>query len=395
MMLVPLSTDAPIYHFPWATIGLIVVNVLFLVATLGFLPTVESYEQFRFLTLEFDTINPFQWLTTNFMHDGVLHLVGNMFFLWGFGLVVEGKLGWKRFLPLYLGMGIVYGAFIQIMMFVLFDSEGVALGASAAIFGLLGIAVIWAPKNDLNCFLWMGVFSRMVQMPIIVFGSIYIVLQFLFLALRGFHMGSELLHLAGLAVGLPVGLYCLKKDIVDCEGWDYFTVYYADAEERKFRQTQRRRERSAARTKEVRDELDGRLSQLNSSLEAALNGGNDQVACAMYEKFVNDFHHGRKCTDAVSLKLISALQRQKKWDASIPVMVQLLEKHAPEKTVAIRLNLAKTLIARTDQPRQGAAVLSKIPQTGLQAKHQELVAKLHTLAKQKKGDSVEIDIQDW
>ena len=172
-------------------------------------------------------------------------------------------------------------------------------------------------------------------------------------------------------------------------------MYYANAEERKFRQTRRRRERSAARTKEVRDERDSRLAQLNSSLQAALNGGNDQVACAMYEKFANDFHHGRQCTDAVSLKLISALQREKKWDASVPVMVHLLEKHAPEKTVAIRLNLAKTLIAKTDQPRQGLAVLSKLPQESMNTKHQELVDKLHSLAKQKKGDSVEIDIQDW
>ncbi len=58
-----------------------------------------------------------------------MHLVGNMFFLWGFGLVVEGKLGWWRFLLLYLTIGAIYSVIIQTSM--LGATEGGALGASA------------------------------------------------------------------------------------------------------------------------------------------------------------------------------------------------------------------------------------------------------------------------
>ncbi len=141
------------------------------------------------------------------MHADIMHLIGNMFILWGFGLVVEGKIGWQRFLLLYLGIGIVYGAVIQILMFLLFRSEGGALGASAAIFGLTGIAVIWAPKNDLECFLWAGIFSRLLQVPIVLFGGIFIVLQIFMLAITGFRMSSEMLHFAGLMIGIPVGIF--------------------------------------------------------------------------------------------------------------------------------------------------------------------------------------------
>ena len=157
MLLVPLNTDAPIYHFPWATIGLIVVNVLMFGLTLS-LASADSIETIEFLILEFDTINPLQWMTNNFMHSGPFHLIGNMFFLWGFGLIVEGKLGWKRFLLIYLAIGIVYGAIVQTTMFMLSGESG-ALGASAAIYGLMGIAVIWAPKTISTVFFGLE-FSR-------------------------------------------------------------------------------------------------------------------------------------------------------------------------------------------------------------------------------------------
>ena len=51
-----------------------------------------------------DGLHPLQWVTNNFMHSGFFHLAGNMIFLWTFGLVVEGKLGWWRVLARVLGL---------------------------------------------------------------------------------------------------------------------------------------------------------------------------------------------------------------------------------------------------------------------------------------------------
>src|SRR6266566_4216395 len=95
-VLIPYNTDAPIYHFPFVTVGLIVVNAAVLVACAKADDQVVEGWMLQFG----QGLHPLQWISNNFMHAGVMHLIGNMFFLWGFGLVVEGKLGWWRFLLL-------------------------------------------------------------------------------------------------------------------------------------------------------------------------------------------------------------------------------------------------------------------------------------------------------
>lgn len=107
-MFIPLGTDAPLYHFPYATIGLIAVNaVCFAITGFGMDPEAVN----PWLLHHGPGISPLEWFSSAFAHGGWTHLIGSMLFLWTFGLVVEGKLGWRRFLPLYLvltvGCGLV------------------------------------------------------------------------------------------------------------------------------------------------------------------------------------------------------------------------------------------------------------------------------------------------
>ena len=82
----PYATDAPIYHRPIATIGLIVANILVFLAIGG--SGSESSDPFWLVFGH--GLHPFQWLSCNFVHGDVFHLAGNLIFLWVFGLVVEG-----------------------------------------------------------------------------------------------------------------------------------------------------------------------------------------------------------------------------------------------------------------------------------------------------------------
>ncbi len=61
------------------------------------------------------------------------------------------------------------------------------------------------------------------------------------------------------------------------------------------------------------------------------------------------------------LDVVKALQQQKKWEASVPLLVELLSRLSLEQSINVRLKLAQILIQITEQPRQALAVLTKIP----------------------------------
>jgi membrane associated rhomboid family serine protease len=224
MLIAPYSTDAPIYHRPWVTGGLIVANVLIFFATTFQLivGNIEDPESIEWLILKFDTINPLQWISGAFMHGDFMHLLGNMFFLWAFGLVVEGKIGNLPFLGLYMLMAAIDGAAVQVPMFIL-GSEGGALGASGVIFALMVIAMLWAPENEMDCFYFAGIYTGTFEIRIVKLGGCFMMLQLFFLWLGGFTMSSEMLHLIGAAIGTFFGLAMLRQNLVDCEGWDFIS----------------------------------------------------------------------------------------------------------------------------------------------------------------------------
>lgn len=224
-MLIPYGTDAPLYHYPLSTIAIIAVNTLMFCAT-GMGMETGLHDPYRWLILEFNQINPLQWITAAFMHASWMHLVGNMIFLWCFGLVVEGKLGWRRFALLYLALAAAEGAITQVPMFFLAGGHGGALGASGVIFALIAVALVWAPDNDMHClFPWSYFYIRQVDVRIIHLALFYFALEMLDLMFAGFHMSTPMLHLLGLAVGFPFAFYMLRKDLVDCEGWDVISRY--------------------------------------------------------------------------------------------------------------------------------------------------------------------------
>lgn len=86
---------------------------------------------------------PLTLLTGMFLHGGVAHLLGNMLFLWVFGDNVEDAMGSLRYLGFYLACGIAgalaYG-------FMLPNSEGPLIGASAAISGVVAAYMMLYPR---------------------------------------------------------------------------------------------------------------------------------------------------------------------------------------------------------------------------------------------------------
>jgi membrane associated rhomboid family serine protease len=111
-------------------------------------------------------------LTSMFLHAGLMHLAGNMLFLWIYGDNVEHRLGPLRFLLAYLLTGVAATLFHMT-----FDarSELPLVGASGAISGVLGFYFIWFPHNRVR--LWIALFPffmRVVHWPARMVLGIYL-----------------------------------------------------------------------------------------------------------------------------------------------------------------------------------------------------------------------------
>src|SRR5262249_43035589 len=81
--------------------------------------------------------------TSQFLHGGWLHLIGNMVFLWVFGRAVEDRVGHLRYLLLYLLGGAAAGLVQSLIS--LDDPEQVLIGASGAIATVLGTYLVLFP----------------------------------------------------------------------------------------------------------------------------------------------------------------------------------------------------------------------------------------------------------
>ena len=85
----------------------------------------------------------YRFITSMFLHSGIMHLASNCVYLYYFGVRSEKLLGTGRFLLLYLTAGICGG----LLSVFLGDGYGVSIGASGAIYGLLGAMLLLTKKR--------------------------------------------------------------------------------------------------------------------------------------------------------------------------------------------------------------------------------------------------------
>jgi membrane associated rhomboid family serine protease len=381
-MIIPWGTDAPIYHRPIVTIGMMVVNVL-----VFFLFPSSEYEDWTLVLGE--GIHPLQWMTNNFMHVGMVHLAGNMIFLWTFGLIIEGKLGWWRFVLVYLGLATGESAGVQLLVHPATPIH--MLGASGVVFGLLAMCVVWAPMNEVVCIIWFRFTPSVFDVSILWFVAGYIALDLISSSLKGALMASVLDHstVASLAVafdhttnailGFVVGTVLLKLNWVDCENWDLFAVLEgrrgqskAQAKRAKSRQPivsaeyrrkagakRKRKEKKSPAVTSMEDAGAAALRTLRLHLEL------DEVeaALAVYQKSSRSFV-GWQPDESAWVDLIQALLGQNAWGDAASVLRDYVQRTA-EPSPRIRLKLAQVLLQKLARPLQALTVLGQIPDGAL------------------------------
>src|SRR5215210_800798 len=187
----PLKDNVPTRAFPFVTVALIAANVLVYLWEIsgsglerhvndwGYYPcavegpctTAAAAGHEEVVATVFSSM---------FMHGGIVHIGGNMLFLWIFGNNVEDALGRVRFLVWYLAAGIAATAAqtaVTLQLGTAGDASIPNVGASGAIAGVLGAYFLLLPRASVLTAIFLGFFILFREVPAIFFLGIWILLQ--------------------------------------------------------------------------------------------------------------------------------------------------------------------------------------------------------------------------
>lgn len=113
-------------------------------------------------------------LTSMFMHGGIMHLLGNMLFLWIFGDNIEDDLGHARYAAFYIVAGLLASLAHVASTFAFGQNPYIpSLGASGAISGVMGAYLLMHPRRRVTVFL----FRFLTEVPGVVAVGMWFVFQ--------------------------------------------------------------------------------------------------------------------------------------------------------------------------------------------------------------------------
>lgn len=186
--MIPLKDENPTQTTPLVTIVLIGLNLVVYFFGLTLSPRAELVFLHRFgaIPWAFSRLtDPFPYdgfpaaltlLTSLFVHGGLIHLAGNMLFLWVFGNNIEDILGHGRFILFYLLCGVA-----ATLSHVLLDpgSTKPLVGASGAVAGVMGAYLVLFPTARVLTLVLIIFYPVLVRVPAVFFLVLWFALQVL------------------------------------------------------------------------------------------------------------------------------------------------------------------------------------------------------------------------
>ena len=168
------------------------------------------------------TLDAWRFLTSAFLHDGLIHLFFNMYALLSVGTFVERYYGGKKLFLTYIYTAIFGSVLSFIMSLIALWSNGgvsgglaISVGASGAIFGLIGLILG-------NRFLKKNVYEP--ELNVDIKGLVWIVIVNLALGFgvdflgTGFEINNWA-HIGGLLSGMILGAFLNTKNAFDVPKW--------------------------------------------------------------------------------------------------------------------------------------------------------------------------------
>jgi membrane associated rhomboid family serine protease len=217
--MIPLRDVIPSRTTPYVTVTLIALNTLVFVYQLRLGDAVQGF------ILAFGLIPAaFSWtaaFTSTFLHGSLLHVAGNMLFLWIFGDNVEDRMGHFRFLVFYALCGLA-AALAQAAASP--SSTMPMVGASGAIAGVMGAYFVLYPRSRVVTLVPFFLFIQIVEVPAIAFLGVWLVVQLLsgvgWMADHGSGAIAFWAHAAGFMAGAGGVLLFRRPERLRVEWWN-------------------------------------------------------------------------------------------------------------------------------------------------------------------------------
>jgi len=221
--MIPLRDVIPSRTTPYVTTTLVGLNALVYIYAFLFVPRFDRFvAAYGLIPADFSVTTLF---TSMFLHGGLLHVAGNMLFLWIFGDNVEDRMGHGRFLVFYLLCGVA-AAVGQILI----DpaSPVPMVGASGAVAGVMGAYFVLYPHSRIVTLIPIFVFFHVIELPAVLFLGLWFLLQFvsglgsLAVTAGGEPTGGVAFwaHIGGFVAGL-LGVFVFRKPRPQpVEWWD-------------------------------------------------------------------------------------------------------------------------------------------------------------------------------
>jgi membrane associated rhomboid family serine protease len=217
----PIRDRLPTRRFPVVTIILIFVNVIaflfeMLLLTGGEDALGSAIYQFGVVPARVAiNFGPGTWLTfvtSMFLHGGIMHIAGNMLYLWIFGNNVEDIMGPFWFTVFYFACGFA-ASLAQVLAS--WGSNIPGIGASGAIAGVLAAYLIFFPRARVDTLIFLGYFVTTRRLPAVLVLGLWFVLQ-LFNGVLAFGATAGggtawFAHIGGFVAGLVLAIPWLRS----------------------------------------------------------------------------------------------------------------------------------------------------------------------------------------
>ena len=350
-MLLPISTDRPLTRPPVANLTIMVVTIA-MHAVQRLSPAVDS----ALLARPYDP-DLLGFAGSAFLHAGMMHLLGNMLFLYIFGNSVNDRLGHAAYVGFYLAGGIA----ASLLTYLFSDRPG--LGASGAVSAVTGAYLVLFPRTRVNLIVLFVIITR-ISVPAIWFVGLYFLVDLYqgvsVTYLDGYTGVGHWAHVGGSVYGILVAFLVLRFALLEREKFDLL----AALERRKLRHDVAADRKRLGQVhgsamdvvpKSQEDPKVAKTQDLRAQINDAIEKEDLSAAAGLYEELlaVDDKQIlGR----ASQFEVTNQLYREEKYAAAAKGYRLLLDRFAPktpdDEIAQVRLILGLVLGRYLNEPAE-------------------------------------------